>query len=253
MVARDPAQPMLSAFLVVLTLASAPARAAVKNCLKTHPRPRTLERLRECQDDARAAAIERANRKGAPLTGAQLDAIDDQQRAEARDFFNGGDETVVRGKVKIDDGVSAADRRASEAAKAAGAPTLPDAVMPAVDGSKASDLISCPARKCLTLVVAPWCPYCRAATSNIVKLRAYLKRRGIPSRVVVTADESDTLSDYAEKFGGDALYDPDRLIKVRGFPYYCVSAKGGAILKQGPFDDAAIGDPAQWTASIGLP
>ncbi len=244
---------MRAAFLVALTLASAPASAAVKNCLKTKPPPLSLDDLRDCQQRVHDAAVARAEGKGTPLTEQQLDAIDDQQRAEARRFLNGGDKSVRHGDVSVDDGVDVADKRAAAVARAAGFDTLPDEPLPTVDGRPSPSLISCSAAKCVTFVVAPWCPYCRAASANIVKLRAYLGNQGVPSRVVVTADEEDKLSAYAEKFGGDAMYDPQKLVKVPGFPMYCISGKGGAIVKEGPISKDGISDPAEWASSVGVP
>jgi hypothetical protein len=50
--------------------------------------PTSLDDLRACQDRARAEVVNAAASKGTPLTDAQLDKIDDIQRAEARKFLS---------------------------------------------------------------------------------------------------------------------------------------------------------------------
>jgi hypothetical protein len=76
---------------ILLALLTVPASAAVHpaSCLhvSSGTAPSNLDELRACQDRTRAAAIAAAAGKGAPLTGAQLDEIDDDQRAEARKFL----------------------------------------------------------------------------------------------------------------------------------------------------------------------
>jgi hypothetical protein len=78
----------LLALLAALSAAPAAALSPAR-CLNpaSGAAPSTLEELRACQDKARAAAVAAAAAKGAPLTDAQLDALDDYQRAEARRFF----------------------------------------------------------------------------------------------------------------------------------------------------------------------
>ena len=77
------------ALLAVLLAAPASASVRIASCL--HPAsgtaPTNLDELRACQDRARADAVAKAASKGTPLTDAQLDRIDDRQRAEARKFF----------------------------------------------------------------------------------------------------------------------------------------------------------------------
>jgi hypothetical protein len=79
---------LIPALLVVL--AASPA-FALKPASCLHPAkgsaPTSLDDLRACQAKTRAAVVAAAENKGAPLTPAQLDAIDDYQRAEARKFF----------------------------------------------------------------------------------------------------------------------------------------------------------------------
>jgi hypothetical protein len=244
---------MLAGIIVVLTAALSPARAAPRSCLKTQPPPATLDDLRACQEKVRAAALRRVRRQGRTLTARELEAIDARQRAETRRFLDGDDDdAVINEGARSSDASAAPDARAAAIAKAAGMPTLPDQALPTVEAGGETDLAACPASRCLTLIVAPWCPYCRASTSGIVKLRAYLKGRGVPSRLVVTGDEEEKLRDYAGKFGADALYDPGGRVKPRGVPYYCISGKGGEITKEGNFSSGDLDDPARFASEIGL-
>ncbi|HEX4049201.1 MAG TPA: hypothetical protein VH309_15245 [Elusimicrobiota bacterium] len=84
---------MLLPALLAAALAAVPASAspAVRLASCLHPAagkpPASFDGLRACQARARSAAVAAAAGKGAPLTDAQLDALDDAQRAEARKFF----------------------------------------------------------------------------------------------------------------------------------------------------------------------
>jgi thiol-disulfide isomerase/thioredoxin len=147
-------------------------------------------------------------------------------------------------------------RRAATAAKRAalapGTPALPAASMPTVDGTDTVELASCPGAKCLTLYVAPWCPYCHAYTPAFLRLREMLKQRDVPLRVLVTADTESNLRHYAWSFGPDTMVDAEGLIKPPGFPQYCVSADGGEILAIGPVHKEDVDDPVKFIAKLGL-
>ena len=74
-------------FAILLAALAAPASAVVvPACLhvSSGTAPSNLDELHACQNRARAAAVAAALDKGAPLTAAQLDKLDDDQRAEAR-------------------------------------------------------------------------------------------------------------------------------------------------------------------------
>ncbi|MFI5363073.1 MAG: hypothetical protein ACHQ49_13980 [Elusimicrobiota bacterium] len=82
----------LLALLAVLTVApaaAAPVKIKPASCLHpaSGPPPASLEDLQACQNRTRAAVVNAAQSQGAPLTNAQLDKLDDYQRAEARKFF----------------------------------------------------------------------------------------------------------------------------------------------------------------------
>ena len=76
---------------ILLAALAGPASAAVRpaSCVdvSSGTAPTSLAGLRRCQDKARAAAVAAAASKGTPLTEAQLDELDELQRAEARKFL----------------------------------------------------------------------------------------------------------------------------------------------------------------------
>jgi hypothetical protein len=76
---------------LILAFLSIPASASVRpaSCLhvSSGTAPTTLDELHACQDRTRKSAVAAAAAKGSPLTPAQLDEIDDYQRAEARKFL----------------------------------------------------------------------------------------------------------------------------------------------------------------------
>jgi hypothetical protein len=79
----------IAALLVVLAARPAVALKPV-SCLgsASAAAPASLDALRACQDAARTAAVAAAAGSGTPLTDAQLDEIDEYQRAEARKFLS---------------------------------------------------------------------------------------------------------------------------------------------------------------------
>jgi hypothetical protein len=92
-------------------------------------------------------------------------------------------------------------------------------------------LAACPAAKCLTVYVAPWCHYCRGATPMILALRGYLEKKGVATRVVVGLDRPEAVLAYAKVFGPDTFLDPNgRAQPASGVPNFRVSDPGGVIL-----------------------
>ena len=127
---------------------------------------------------------------------------------------------------------------------------LPEAKLPALDGSE-TFLPDCDQPKCLTVVVAPWCPHCRDATPMIAAMRDYLAPRHVDVRVVVASDSEDVLREYAESFGPETLIDSDHAVPVSGFPHFFISQDGGAIIgdKSGA---PRQNDPAGFAAALGF-
>jgi hypothetical protein len=76
---------------ILLALLAAPASASVLPApcfpVSSGTVPTSLGGLHRCQNKARAAAVAAAASKGTPMTEAQLDELDEFQRAEARKFL----------------------------------------------------------------------------------------------------------------------------------------------------------------------
>lgn len=130
---------------------------------------------------------------------------------------------------------------------------LPRAALKTSSG-KPVELATCPTEKCLTVVVAPWCGYCRSSTEKIVELDAFLAARKVTTRVVISMDQADALADYGREFGPGALLDDAGLVRVRGVPHFIVSDAAGSVL------DTAAGVPpdgirsvSDFAARLGLP
>jgi hypothetical protein len=75
--------------ILLAALASPAAAVPPASCLhvSSGTAPSTFDEFRRCQDKMHAAVVDAAASKGAPLTEAQLDKLDDAQRAEARKFL----------------------------------------------------------------------------------------------------------------------------------------------------------------------
>ena len=99
--------------ILLAALAAAPASAAVHpaSCLhvSSGTAPSNFNEFRACQNRTRAAVVAAAASKGAPLTEAQLDTIDDYQRAEARKFLAQPGRVVAGDSTGKLGGVTAAD------------------------------------------------------------------------------------------------------------------------------------------------
>jgi hypothetical protein len=112
-----------------------------------------------------------------------------------------------------------------------GSDKLPDVRLPTVSAQESPSLASCPARKCLTAYVAPWCHYCRESTPMLIALRGYLGKHGVATRFVVGKDAVEALSRYAQVFGPDTMLDVHDAVEVGGVPHFFVSDDKGVILK----------------------
>jgi thiol-disulfide isomerase/thioredoxin len=159
------------------------------------------------------------------------------------------------------------DRKEAAAARVAGADAaqsassqrrpgpfglMPELKLTALDGRE-TYLPDCGKPKCLTVVVAPWCPHCRAAAGVIAALRDWLPDHDVGMRIIVSRDTDDAVRDYAESFGPATLTDPSALFQAGGVPAFIVSTDGGAILKKvnGAWEDEK--DPAKYASMLDLP
>lgn len=132
------------------------------------------------------------------------------------------------------------------------APGLPDVALPTLAGGE-TKLSSCSAPKCLTVYVAPWCGYCRAATPAIRTLRVYLADKGVATRVVVGMDQLDALREYAKDFGPDTMLDSGRALAVGGVPHFYVTDASGRLIKEVAGMPSGDVDTPRLAAFFGLP
>lgn len=130
---------------------------------------------------------------------------------------------------------------------------LPDLSLPTLAGPQAN-LRSCPAQKCVTVYVAPWCPHCRAATPGLLGLRDRLKAKGIALRFVVGQDNPAAVKSYAAALGPDTFLDPNgRMSAAGGVPHIFVSDAHGRVERDfaGVPKDGATAD--ELADAYGLP
>lgn len=68
-----------------------------------------------------------------------------------------------------------------------------------------------------------------------IRVKEYLRLKGVETRVVVSMDDDKAVSDYAVEFGPDTLLDPANKAAVGGgVPHLFVSDAAGTILKEVP-------------------
>lgn len=131
--------------------------------------------------------------------------------------------------------------------------TLPDVRLKTLGGATGPSLASCPAAKCLTVLVAPWCGVCHAVAGDVVNLRRHLDARGVPVRVVVGLASLEEIKPFAERFGPDALVDPDGAFRARGVPLFVTTGSDGRVLKTVPGFPRGAGTLTELAAQFGLP
>lgn len=125
--------------------------------------------------------------------------------------------------------------------------------LPRADGGGLVWMAGCPAERCLTVFVAPWCGFCRAATPAIRALREHLASRGVPTRVVVGKDKPEAVREYAVEFGSDTILDLDGEFRFTGgLPHFFVSREGGEVVLDRPGMRAGEA-PKSAAARLGLP
>lgn len=89
--------------------------------------------------------------------------------------------------------------------------------------------------RCLTVVVAPWCPTCRALNGMIISLRDQVEADGYPVNVVVAMDKPRALAQYAASYAKPVALDVDgkfwKQVKIKAVPYFAVTNSKGEIVE----------------------
>ncbi len=130
---------------------------------------------------------------------------------------------------------------------------LPDVRLATLGGPLGPSLATCNTEKCLTVVVAPWCGVCHSVTPDIVRLRRYLDKAGVGSRVVVGLAELGPIKEMAALFGSDTLLDPDGAVVARGVPMFVVTNRAGEVVKRVSGFPRGASTPDELASYFGLP
>lgn len=130
---------------------------------------------------------------------------------------------------------------------------LPDVRLATLGGPQGPSLATCPTERCLTVVVAPWCTVCHAVTPDIVRLRRWLDKAGVSSRVVVGLSDIGQIREFAALYGSDALLDPDRAVPARGVPLFVVTDRSGAVVRRLEGFPRGASTPEELAGQFGLP
>lgn len=134
-----------------------------------------------------------------------------------------------------------------------GLPASPAVEASAFRNANEQELKSCPARRCLTVYIAPWCHYCRSSTPALLALRDYLTPLGVATRFIVGMDKPAALADYASTFGPDTRLDEAGRFVSGGVPHFYVTDNAGRLLKDQAGVPAGEDDPQRLAALLGLP
>ncbi len=132
-------------------------------------------------------------------------------------------------------------------------PKLPDVRLPTLGGPLGPSLATCSTAKCLTVVVAPWCGVCHQVTPEIVRLRRFLDKAGVGSRVVVGLADLGPIKGMAALFGSDTLLDPDGALSARGVPLFIVTNRNGEVVKRVNGFPSGASSPEELAAFFELP
>lgn len=129
---------------------------------------------------------------------------------------------------------------------------LPDVRLPTLGGPLGPSLASCATEQCLTVLVAPWCGVCHVVTPDIVRLRRFLDKAGVSTRVVVGLDDLEALRRMAALYGSDTLLDAEERMKARGVPLFIVSNRAGEVVKRFNGFPRGASSPAELASFFGL-
>ncbi len=130
---------------------------------------------------------------------------------------------------------------------------LPDVRLPTLGGPLGPSLAQCATEKCLTVVMAPWCGVCHQVTPDIVRLRRFLDKAGVGSRIVVGLADLEELKGMAALFGSDTMLDPGGAVAARGVPLFLVTDRTGAVIKRVNGFPRGASSSEELAAFFGLP
>lgn len=95
--------------------------------------------------------------------------------------------------------------------------------------------LSCLRNRCLTIYLAPWCPYCRKSHAAILDAVKQLEARGITTSIVLGMDKPEALVAYAADFPFPVYFDSNKAyfkkLGMKGVPHSIVWLPGGKIVK----------------------
>jgi thiol-disulfide isomerase/thioredoxin len=126
-------------------------------------------------------------------------------------------------------------------------PSMPGELLPEYsNGAMGSQVMvggRCLQDRCLTIVVAPWCPACHRMKGTISALRQQVEADGRPVALVIGMDKPEALQNYAQQHSETVLLDIKRSFtkraKIRSVPYFAVTNRKGEIVEEmkGGYDD----------------
>ena len=95
--------------------------------------------------------------------------------------------------------------------------------------------LSCLRNRCLTIYLAPWCPYCRKSQGAILDAVKQLEARGISTTIILGMDKPEALVAYAADFPFPVYFDSNnayfKKLDMKGVPHSIVWLPGGKIIK----------------------
>ena len=103
------------------------------------------------------------------------------------------------------------------------------------------------------MVVAPWCTVCHQVTPDIVRLRRFLDKAGVGSRVVVGLAELGPIKEMAALYGSDSMLDPEGALTARGVPLFITTNRAGEVIKRVNGFPRGASSPDELAAYFGLP
>ncbi|MBI3549500.1 MAG: hypothetical protein HY078_10720 [Elusimicrobia bacterium] len=131
---------------------------------------------------------------------------------------------------------------------------LPDVTLETLDGSTAPSLAECPAKRCMTIVITPWCGVCHIVVPYIVAFKKHLTGTEVACRVVVSHAPVERLKTFAQPFGPETLLDPDKKVPAEdGVPMFVITESDGRVSKRMNGFPSGPSTPEGLAATFGLP